>query len=95
MVQHTFLTASTHELIDMSKEDVIQDQVSKVEVPENRSPSPSPEVALTEFKLHTREKVVFTLLMILSFFAALESTGIGVALPVLKRPFVPNRQHNI
>lgn len=35
-----------------------------------------------EFKLETTENVAFAILMIMPFYAALESTGIGVALPV-------------
>jgi hypothetical protein len=39
-----------------------------------------------EFKLEPREKVAFTILMVMSFYASLESTAIGVALPVTLFP---------
>jgi hypothetical protein len=38
------------------------------------------------FKFETREKVAFSVLLIMSFYAALESTAIGVALPVSLHP---------
>jgi hypothetical protein len=34
-----------------------------------------------DFKLGTRENVAFSVLLVMSFYAALESTAIGVALP--------------
>jgi hypothetical protein len=40
-----------------------------------------------EFKLKPREKVAFTVLMAMSFYASLESTAIGVALPVTIFPY--------
>lgn len=42
----------------------------------------SDDVSQGESKLAAREKIVFAILMTISFYAALESTGIGVALPV-------------
>lgn len=42
-----------------------------------------PELVLEEeFRLGTRENVAFSVLLIMSFYAALEGTSIGVALPV-------------
>jgi hypothetical protein len=44
-----------------------------------------------DFRLGTREKVAFTVLLTMSFYAALESTSIGVALPASlssKTPFL-------
>lgn len=35
-----------------------------------------------EFKLAAKEKIAFGILMIISFYAALESSAIGIALPV-------------
>jgi hypothetical protein len=34
-----------------------------------------------DFKLGTRENIAFSVLLVMSFYAALESTAIGVALP--------------
>lgn len=44
------------------------------------------QVSDLDFRLGTREKIAFTILMIMSFYAALESTGMGVALLVTLLP---------
>jgi hypothetical protein len=53
---------------------------------ENEDMKRPEQVSDLDFRLGTREKIAFTILMIMSFYAALESTGMGVALLVTLLP---------
>lgn len=55
-------------------------QIPEIQLPEDTDVSE--DDVREETILAGREKITFAILMIMSFYAALESTSIGVALPV-------------
>lgn len=53
------------------------------------------ELHAVESNFEAREKITFSVLLLISFYSALEGTGIGVALPVRSSPRIYKQRSTV